>query len=541
MLRAFTYYLQRASHGLLHGPRLVLRLLLSPFRWIGSLFRQTIEWWSRREMRYLLRGLPSVIVFSTVAYLVVACRLRSDTALAETYLNAAHQAEAANKPEIAALLLERVVRLRPADDVTLYALATMARQSGDLPRSAVLMQQLAPETAGQGYAPAQLQMGKFYLARQQVSADYRRKAEAHLQNAWDLNPQDAETNAALGQLYYSRGVWDQAIKYFEAALPSQSNSRAATPAGLQIVNLVLAKAYSFEANRKAAEENSASAEECRKAAEKYGKAARQYFEKRVADDPHKDIEARIILADACMFLEDFDDASKVLQDGLALNPENQELPVALARFNVAWADAMHQTGSGTPEEQFELLSTALLLDPNYLLIFDRMMDILTLTDDATAAKAREFLLGNVTAGRSIGLSHLLLGTAAYQAKDPQEAARAAYHLEQAFELLPNALVVKNNLAWFLAFQESPDLDRALFLINDVLDRAPTDPRFLDTRGQIYTKLLRWDEAIVDLERALEQTESDPQTHAALAICYDAKGYSDIAERHLRLAEPATAQ
>jgi tetratricopeptide (TPR) repeat protein len=222
-----------------------------------------------------------------------------------------------------------------------------------------------------------------------------------------------------------------------------------------------------------------------------------------------------------------------------LNDEEPALRAALARFNVAWADALAQSESeaDTRGRRFELLSAALLLDPNYAPIFDRMMKILAEKSETSDA-AKEFLLGNVTGGPTMGLSHLLLGSSAFAADD---AATAAYHLERAYELLPNAYIVTNNLAWFLAFKDPPDLNRGLDLINNVLKRAPNDPRFLDTRGQIYTKLQRWDEAIGDLERALQQGLPGAETHEALATCYGAKGLPELERRHRQLADSEKAK
>ena len=520
MLRDIRFFFLRLWHGLLRGPRMLLLALLSPFVWIGTLFRQFVNWWSRREMRYLIRGLPSVAVFSLTAYLIIACRFRSDVTLAETYLSAARHA--AKSPAAAALLLERVVSLRKEDDETLFELASMAQQSGDQARAAVLIQQLAPDK-GHGYLPAHMQVGRYYLARQHLSEENYKQAKLHLQHAYTIAPTNASVNALLGQLYFAREVWAEAIKYFKAALDPILTGNAEPPPEVHFVALLLAKAYAFnnETDR----------------AQQLAEQAHAYFAARVAADPDDDIQSRIVLADTCLFLERYEEASRVLGDGLALRPDDRGLRGAIARFNVAWSDAMRLSGSGSREQQFELLSIALLMDPNYVPIFDRMMTILTDEQDATAESARKFLLDNVTAGKSIPLCHLLLGSAAY---GNNELETAAYHLERAHAELPNADIVQNNLAWFLAFNDPPDLERALLLIENVLGRSPDDPRFLDTRGQIYTRLERWDDAIADLERALEQSSPSRETHLALATCYGAKRMSDFADRHRRLSETASA-
>jgi tetratricopeptide (TPR) repeat protein len=520
MIRAVRYFLHRAWHAILRGPRALLMLLLSPFVWIGTLLQKVGNWWGRRETRHLVRGLPSILVFGLAAFLILTCRFRSDAALAESYLLEARRNEQTS-PATAALLLERVVSLRPADEQTLFELASMAQQAGDQTRASVLIQQLAPET-GLGYFPAHLQVGRYYLARQHLSEENYRRAELHLRHAQGLEPNDASANALLGQLYFMRGVWAPAILYFEAALDPVATGNAEPPAELQFIMLLLAKAHAFNGNPERAEQ--------------LARGAHKYFTARLAVDPDHDFQSRIILADTSTFLEDYQAAAQVLADGLALQPQNAEIRSAIARFSVAWSDAMRETRSGTRAEQLELLSKALLMDPNYAPIFDRMMRILTDDQDEAAAAARKFLLDNVAAGKSIALSHLLLGSAAYGTEDAET---AAYHLERANELLPDANIVKNNLAWFLAFNEQPDLPRALQLIDDVLRRDPDVPGFRDTRGQIYAKLGRWDEAIDDLENALSLSE--PETHLALATCYEAKGMTELARSHRSLAETAAAQ
>jgi tetratricopeptide (TPR) repeat protein len=529
MFRAFDHYARRAFYALLSGPRAVLWLLLAPFRGIGRLFVQIANWWSRRETRYLLRGLPALVVFVGAAFLLFACRMQSEAVLAEQYLSAARVAEA-TQPAEAALLLERVVQLRPKDNETLFELASMTQRAGDQARTVVLMRELAPDPeTGPGYWPAHMEMGKSYLKIQHLSSANFQKAKKHFDQVLELNHDNPEAYAYLGHLYYGRGMWDEAIVNFNLALKHGKNEDGEVRADLQVVMLLLAKAYSFRKNLDEAE--------------KLAHTARDVYAARVAQQPEKDAESRIILADACMFLEDFEGASKVLNEGLLLVEDEKariSLRGALARFNVAWADALLQQAD-SPEQtrvrRFELLSAALLLDPHFVLIFDRMMKILA-EQNETADAARGFLLENVTAGRSIGLSHLLLGSAAFAA---EETTTAEYHLTRAYDALPNALIVTNNLAWFLAFKDPPELERALELINNVLKRSPNDPRYLDTRGQIYTKFERWDEAIADLERALQQGLPGAETHEALAVCYGAKGLPELEHLHRQSAAAERAK
>jgi len=527
MFRAIEHYFRRAFYALLNGPRAVLRALTAPFRWIGGIFAQIGAWWSRREGRYLLRGMPALLVFGGAGFLLVACRMRSDAVLADRYQSAA--GAASNQPKVAALLLERVMQLRPRDNETLFELARMTQQAGDDARTAVLMRELAPDPGPNvpaGYAPAHMEMGKAYLKNQHLSHANFVKARQHFEEVLDKNPNNAEAHAYLGQLYFAGGLSNDAIPHFERAIEINDQQNEAGRADLQVLTLLLAKCYSKTGDYDKAES--------------LAETAREHFAKRLKEHQSTDVESRIILADTCMFLEDFPGASSVLKDGLMLDndAEHQKvLHAAVARLNVAWAEYVKEQDDSSEKNRqfrFDLLNEALKYDPYHDPIFDKMMELLGEKTE-TAATGRDYLLENLSEGRAIGMSHLLLGSIAFEKSDP---AAAEYHLERAFHEMPNALVVMNNLAWFLAFKKNPpELDRALGLIDNVLERAPNDPRYLDTRGQIYTRLERWDDAIADLERALQKGLSTPETHNALATCYGAKGVRDLERRHEDKARP----
>lgn len=530
MFRAVSFHAMRLWHGLSRGPRAALSLLTAPFRWTGAFFVRMANWWSRREGRYLLRGVPALIAFGGAAFLLVACRFQSSSVIAQTYLSAA-RAHEASQPEVAAMLLERVVTLRregnetqsQEDNEILFELASMTQRSGDGARTAVLMRELTDEV-GDGYWPAHLEMGKAYQKFRPQTHESFEQARKHFETAISLNKEGPDAYAHLGQLYFNNGRFPQAIPRFEEALARGTGPDQVLRPDLEVVLLLLAKAY-------------ARVDELARSRD-VALRAQAAYEARVARDGEEDVNSRIILADIHMFLEEFPKAADTLDQGLLLNPESRELRTARAQLNVAWSRMLKRTAADDPEtseSRLGLLSDALKLDPNYALIFEEMMELLQ-DQGQTATAARDFLLTRLTEGDEIGLCHLLLGSAAFKADDPQG---AAYHLERAYQLMDGGLIVANNLAWFLAQKPEPELDRALEMINNVLRRVPNDPRFLDTRGLIYTKLERWDEAIADLERALQVTSPGPETHQALAICYEQKGLRELASRHRQLGEPTT--
>ena len=80
------------------------------------------------------------------------------------------------------------------------------------------------------------------------------------------------------------------------------------------------------------------------------------------------------------------------------------------------------------------------------------------------------------------------------------------------------------------------MKRALALANAALKNAPDHPYLRETRGQILLKMKEYHEAIPDLEFALSAKELEVPIHLSLATAYEAIGLSEVAQKHLELAE-----
>ena len=92
-------------------------------------------------------------------------------------------------------------------------------------------------------------------------------------------------------------------------------------------------------------------------------------------------------------------------------------------------------------------------------------------------------------------------------------------------------VAWNNYAWVLSEGEDPQLDEALIAVNRALDLKSDEHRFRETRGQIYLRLQRWQEAVDDLEFAINGLPSLGTIHQSLAKAYTALGQEELASLH----------
>jgi uncharacterized protein HemY len=101
---------------------------------------------------------------------------------------------------------------------------------------------------------------------------------------------------------------------------------------------------------------------------------------------------------------------------------------------------------------------------------------------------------------------------------------------------PASPVAANNLAWLLIQAPDADPGRALAIIDAALKASPDEPNLRDTRGQVFVRLSRWQDAARDLEFALSRIPSNKDTHRALAKAYRGLNMTTLAEAQDRKAD-----
>jgi len=122
----------------------------------------------------------------------------------------------------------------------------------------------------------------------------------------------------------------------------------------------------------------------------------------------------------------------------------------------------------------------------------------------------------------------LLGTAAAVSGEWD---RAESWLRQSIAGNPNNPAVWNNLACVLLQHSNPPLDEALAAAEKAIASDTSDFRFRQTRGQILLRLGRYQDAVNDLEYALNGMPDLPTIHQSLAKAYDALGNRQLAAFH----------
>ena len=100
-------------------------------------------------------------------------------------------------------------------------------------------------------------------------------------------------------------------------------------------------------------------------------------------------------------------------------------------------------------------------------------------------------------------------------------------LEQVLDEYPDDISAKNDLGYLWADQNK-NLERALAMIQEAVGAEPENAAYRDSLGWVYFRLGRFDEAVVELKKAVEVEEPDGVILEHLGDAYQAAGKADLA-------------
>jgi tetratricopeptide (TPR) repeat protein len=473
-------------------------------RWFQRLTVRLGDWWRGRNLRSLPRALPAVVLGTAALGVALVAQARREAETTALYLEEAKGRFKAQDYAGAMTCYDRLAHLGGARPEVLFGLALTAQALGEQERAMLLMSELAPPDRP-GYGEAHLWWARRLLSDPRATPPMQDAAERHLLNALDGELDDPPAaHGLLGEFYLNRGKLDQAEAHLLKAVREKPQLR-----------LRLAQLYAARGNKTRARSEA--------------ELALTFFRSCVQHDLH-DHQARLRWADTLLLLGDQGGAVEVLREGLNATGEAVYRP-ALARVYVAWSDSLGADAKVNPGDQLALLEKALEYDPTQVELTMRLWAFTKIRGEA-ADRARAVLRTQLASGKATGVVYLALGMDAWERGKTDE---ALVLLEQAYQLAPQMGLVVNNLAWVLAHSQPPDLPRALALMDSLLSRWPNEPRYRDTRGQIYARSGRWKEALTDLQAALPAYAADPEMHRRLADVYEHLGLAEMAAEHSKQA------
>ena len=241
----------------------------------------------------------------------------------------------------------------------------------------------------------------------------------------------------------------------------------------------------------------------------------------------------LIWAQAHRILGQQRQALDTLEEGLEQHPENKSLTREIFDACLQQASLLAEQRSA-PEEQLRLLQRAQQLDPSAqepLIYLSRLAQ----HQNGVRTSAQALVDELIHSENPPPAIFAILGTQAAEAADYPV---AVAYLRQACQADPQDAQSMNNLAWVLlqADTSSPgesSLDEALQLATRAVQIQPDMAIYRETRGQILVRLGRAEEAVPELQRALNGTGDAAVIHAALADAYERLGEGDLAQFHRR--------
>lgn len=262
---------------------------------------------------------------------------------------------------------------------------------------------------------------------------------------------------------------------------------------------------------------------------RFSVTAEKYYSQQLSAAP-SNTDVRVGLVQTLMLNERVEEAAKLLNDGLRLT-QDRRLASLLGSVLAVWENKLQRDdGSKNLAKRLQILHAAISVAPNDAIVGQALVKCLLEcknSQDPGVVAMRTSLLK----GEAFATSHFIRGTLALLSNRFDESVK----FFQLASEQPNVPSMMNNFAVAISQTPGGNLQHALRLSQMALEKQPQHPYFLETRGQIFTQLESWKEAIVDLEAALEAPELGPMVFPSLAKAYNGIGETEIAEHFAKKA------
>ena len=464
-------------------------IVTSPIRFFRGL--------ANSGMREILFIIPALAMLGLLGY-VGAQVIGGRQAITDRYSDEAKQAMAAGDFPLAKTHFSRLMQDKELTQPQKLQWVVVLAETGEKERAEAVLDELAPED-GVGFAPAhRVKALKIAFSRKNKNAPLPLKQlEHHLRHSRDDTPMIQQAWA----LYHrTNDSPDKAIEALTVAAQKDPT-----------FYIAIAK-YQGELNHPEDQK-----ETLRKAELVYG---------RLLEEDPTNSKFRWLLANSMSQQSRFDDAQEVLVKGMKINADDS-MRFANAEFFTMRHD-LEQAGQNRVGKRITYLFRALGAQPHHLPIYERLIKLADEKDtgDGSYVRVRRELNRLIAGDDPNPMAHFALSNILWQHEEFEE---ATTHLELAYKIEPKFTIVLNNLAWVLAHQDPPDLDRALELASQAVEQSPQDGRYHDTLGTIYLKQEKYKDAAAEFQLALAGVEDQIAVRKKLVTVYTKLNMPDQVE------------
>ncbi len=492
-----------------------------PITLLGDLWDFFSGWMaSRHWLVVLCLAIPFVALGSTILVLLVIGRYQDRGDLLKRYLERADQESAyiqkeksgsastsntagddldlAKAQSVSLMCYRRALVLSPENARARYSVASRYAERGSMVWARRMMEELAP-FPGQGYVQAHDWRAQDLIAQSQKGI---RIDELELRHHLKIAINSESTPIELVLLYARMlgakkdyGEASDVLRLLVKREPKFMNTAAI---------LLSSWGRSDEAN--VILEQSA-----------------LYHEGQLKSDAGNE-ESRINASQAYLLASKFNQAIEVIKEGLVISPDSPSLRRAYSSILLEQFRQSMISNSKQQTPQWELLRTAIDIDPTNPLIGEQLA---VLADrkfelDESLKAALEQQIEN---GKATPMTFLLVGNSSIKSGDFEKAKR---YFEEAVRLAPNSPIVLNNYAMVLVRLKIPELEKAKSTIETALRIAPNSADVWDSKGRIYQASGDLTSAIASFEKSLSISPNSNATRLALIAAYREAGLPEMA-------------
>ena len=530
-----------------------LRRLSYPFLWFFALVLYSIAnagdlvvgWSKTRESKALIYGLPAMLSFALFVFILAYLYNTKRGGLINNYLLKATNAERVEHFETARMYYQKLLQLDDTNQSYEFLIARSFDSEGNIDEASRRMFKLRKEPDIRGLV-------NFWFAKKTLEnegLDEKQKLQScrgylsvfleGAPNHYEANSLAVEVNSKLAEYFFLRSDLVSSIRALKKAETHAENLANIDPRSiLALARIQLRMAQLYEKIGDAGAVNRMQALSSATA-----ETSVNHYAANLKAKPDS-LEDLLRLSDSYLFQKKYELAIRPLDIAIT-NDLQKRITPQLTEFKskiyAAWSGELLRVGTSNLSTCVELVDKAIQLNPKNQAALAILAQISIMNNDEVKLVAKQRLegaLGNAVAPFSV---HVILGSHAAMNKEDELAIK---HLRQALLMNRRATAVMNNLAFVLARQQEPRFEEALALINNALKLVPRNPRFLDTRGNIYMQMKQYELAFHDLESAEMQMKDSVALYENLLFLVQELGFEDLYRRKYekglnRLKAPAT--
>jgi tetratricopeptide (TPR) repeat protein len=471
------------------------------------------DWFRTWPQRQPWKDIPVLLALLLGLAFVFVVMFWDPMSVRARYVGYANNALAKNDFPTVLVASERLLGIDSAwRNQALFGVALAQQGLGDEAKAADTMRQVAPPNRPV-FATAHMYLAKTMLQRVGAAPELLPLIKAHLNQVLALEPESVEANEMLGSLYASQKQWEFAYKYYTAIIKEKPESM-----------LLLARIAKERGNANAAET--------------WTRDAQIHFQHAVENPGSDNPKNRISYIESLMMSNEFEKAKAVLDVGRKLSGNDPYKTVAPAVF-AGLARKLAENGTGDLDFRAKMIREGMEADPKDPALLALLLEL----SEENGAESQ-------TAGDSIikimERKHIwppLLFVGAKVASKRQNTFGMRVYLHKAFQDFPLALPMACNLSTTICDTgEAENLPFALEMMDFALERFHEQPFLRLSRGLILICSSRPQDALPDLQFALDHLEDKAPAHRALARAYFTLGMENLAREHQRLSTlPAKAE